>query len=764
MPVTTASAAVQIAPVVVKTFVNHKRRKAKKAKENAEDDAKDEIFFDQAFHIVKGVLIEWFGPEELQYVVGGERWWQVRGLDGIDAEWITEKKYLSPELPPTNRKLSDDEAKVLKMDHLETIMSVRTLTLDKLYIHGGSGTKNSVENKLTGQCIGGYFWGSINFYLIEPPPGALHKPIPPSKIVLAGDSAGGGLCLTMLTILRDLGLPMPAGAVLISPWVDLTHSFPSILENSKTDIIPQHGFLAKPSTLWPVESLPQGDGRVVCSKSNGPPQPGRSDTLKPSYSRVDNVDNGGDITMSGEKVQNQREMYEDVTEDTTTPSSGDSPEQSVDEYNIDFWEPKPPKVLMDDPDAVPLELRAQIQLYATTEQLSHPLVSPVLQGSLGNLPPLYILAGNDEVLRDEIIYMAHRASHPSKYPTRHGVLRDGHRQRENAEKFITPTKVHLQVFDGMCHVLTVFTFTPSAKCAYESISEFVRQVTNQDPRFQLSDKVFERNMAKDRPSNWKASVRNHRNVKHNAADVSEEIEYDGKGPVHEDPVHEFLSYEDQTCQMKEAGNAVMIRKRIDVNGVSRNMEPPGEIEALNLPPGQIGLIKEGPTRRWLEGQEEWDKRFRRSAKKVNKRKLKLEAKAARIISNARLQGLILDKDATTGNLQESISRVSHSNIDRIQEDRRWGPLDLDDERPPPSAIAKRRDTPEALALLKKSIYHTAPVTHKTVPRLRVSDAIRAIFDPNDDPNRPPRQSVSEQQVQTHIIPIHGLRMWDGIVR
>lgn len=51
---------------------------------------------------------------------------------------------------------------------------------------------------------------------------------------MAGDSAGGGLCVAALTILRDLGLPMPAGAVLISPWVDLTHSFPSIMDNRNT--------------------------------------------------------------------------------------------------------------------------------------------------------------------------------------------------------------------------------------------------------------------------------------------------------------------------------------------------------------------------------------------------------------------------------------------------------------------------------------------------------------------------------------------------
>ncbi|KAG8899314.1 hypothetical protein FRB99_006814, partial [Tulasnella sp. 403] len=71
-------------------------------------------------------------------------------------------------------------------------------------------------------------------YLIRPPPGSDHTPIDPKRLVLAGDSAGGNLCLSLLVILRDMGLPMPAGAVLISPWVDLTHSFPSIMENTTT--------------------------------------------------------------------------------------------------------------------------------------------------------------------------------------------------------------------------------------------------------------------------------------------------------------------------------------------------------------------------------------------------------------------------------------------------------------------------------------------------------------------------------------------------
>lgn len=70
-----------------------------------------------------------------------------------------------------------------------------------------------------------------DLYLLHPPSDAVHSPVDPRKLVFAGDSAGGGLCLAVLTVIRDLGLPMPAGAVLISPWVDLTHSFPSVMEN-----------------------------------------------------------------------------------------------------------------------------------------------------------------------------------------------------------------------------------------------------------------------------------------------------------------------------------------------------------------------------------------------------------------------------------------------------------------------------------------------------------------------------------------------------
>lgn len=50
----------------------------------------------------------------------------------------------------------------------------------------------------------------------------LARGIAPGSIAIAGDSAGAGLALALLVALRDAGKPLPACAVLLSPWVDLT--------------------------------------------------------------------------------------------------------------------------------------------------------------------------------------------------------------------------------------------------------------------------------------------------------------------------------------------------------------------------------------------------------------------------------------------------------------------------------------------------------------------------------------------------------------
>lgn len=52
----------------------------------------------------------------------------------------------------------------------------------------------------------------------------LDEGMPASRIVIAGDSAGGGLTLATLVKLRAEGMPLPAAGFMISPWADLTCS------------------------------------------------------------------------------------------------------------------------------------------------------------------------------------------------------------------------------------------------------------------------------------------------------------------------------------------------------------------------------------------------------------------------------------------------------------------------------------------------------------------------------------------------------------
>ncbi len=55
------------------------------------------------------------------------------------------------------------------------------------------------------------------------------------QIILAGDSAGGGLAMALCMYLRDHGLPMPCGIVAMSPWTDLTASGESYTTNYTVD-------------------------------------------------------------------------------------------------------------------------------------------------------------------------------------------------------------------------------------------------------------------------------------------------------------------------------------------------------------------------------------------------------------------------------------------------------------------------------------------------------------------------------------------------
>ena len=61
------------------------------------------------------------------------------------------------------------------------------------------------------------------------------RALDPRSLVVAGDSAGAGLTIALLVVARDRGLPLPAGAIAISPWSDLSNAGATFETNAELD-------------------------------------------------------------------------------------------------------------------------------------------------------------------------------------------------------------------------------------------------------------------------------------------------------------------------------------------------------------------------------------------------------------------------------------------------------------------------------------------------------------------------------------------------
>lgn len=59
----------------------------------------------------------------------------------------------------------------------------------------------------------------------------------PEKIIFSGDSAGGGLALRLALTARDMGLPLPAGISVTSPWADFDSTARMAHPNANTDAV-----------------------------------------------------------------------------------------------------------------------------------------------------------------------------------------------------------------------------------------------------------------------------------------------------------------------------------------------------------------------------------------------------------------------------------------------------------------------------------------------------------------------------------------------
>lgn len=139
-------------------------------------------------------------------------------------------------------------------------------TATVLYLHGGAFTQGSVSSHkgLCGHLAAATGWRvlALDYRLApeHPHPAALDDAtaayrwlltagVAAHRIVVAGDSAGGGLTAATLVALRDQGAPLPAGGVMFSPWTDLTLSGESMTTKADVDPVCSQGLLDQ-SARW----------------------------------------------------------------------------------------------------------------------------------------------------------------------------------------------------------------------------------------------------------------------------------------------------------------------------------------------------------------------------------------------------------------------------------------------------------------------------------------------------------------------------------
>ncbi len=136
-----------------------------------------------------------------------------------------------------------------------------------LYLHGGGYMIGSIK---THRCLAGWISRAaqarvliIDYRLApeNPCPAAvedavaayrfmLDSGVNPSRTVVSGDSAGGGLAVAALLAIRDAKLPSPAAAVCLSPWVDMEGTGESMKTKAAVDPMVGSGNLGEMAAAY----------------------------------------------------------------------------------------------------------------------------------------------------------------------------------------------------------------------------------------------------------------------------------------------------------------------------------------------------------------------------------------------------------------------------------------------------------------------------------------------------------------------------------
>jgi epsilon-lactone hydrolase len=113
----------------------------------------------------------------------------------------------------------------------------------------------------------------------------------PGSVVVSGDSAGGGLALALLQATRDAGQPLPAGAMLLSPWLDLTADRRAVPDLVRRDTVLSPDWLAACAAAYtgPASPADPAISPLLADLAGLPPllvQSGSDDLLAPDAGRL----------------------------------------------------------------------------------------------------------------------------------------------------------------------------------------------------------------------------------------------------------------------------------------------------------------------------------------------------------------------------------------------------------------------------------------------------------------------------------------------
>ncbi|KAM0459957.1 hypothetical protein ACHAO4_002083 [Trichoderma viride] len=219
----------------------------------------------------------------------GNETYELQGCEDLHGDWVGPCKRSA--VPASLKSASEREQYNIMMSTVTQRTTILYFQGGQFWRRGRGGIKiqNELAHKVGGRTFGLLYRLSPQnpfpaalmdclaayLCLLYPTADHLHDPVDARDIYLAGDSAGGNLAVALLKLILEIRklcqggettlwwngeekiIPLPAGAAVLSPYLDMTRSFPSEVANLRFDIIPARGppFASQDrGDIWPAKS------------------------------------------------------------------------------------------------------------------------------------------------------------------------------------------------------------------------------------------------------------------------------------------------------------------------------------------------------------------------------------------------------------------------------------------------------------------------------------------------------------------------------